>query len=654
MEYSWLETGPESSDDDKEKKDEKRRALGALTSRSSVEKEKEDNSTPAPKKRGLEDFFKHEDKAEKKKPLKLFELKKDTDSKEEKSEEGPKKAEKPSESQKDEDSEKTSSSELKEAAVEALREQLPINIARLEAELAATPEDTPEHEATETALAAERQLQQKAEDPSIEALPEIDAEFDRRIDELVEAQIAAQGLDAELSSEDIEDPLEATTTDTTNPPFLPIRPTRSDPARLAASPAPKPSISPSAASPVLTGAVSSPGAPSLTAAPSRAASRTSFSGGIGARPPETASSPLNIAVERKIEAEREKPKRASAFLTGTVVGYAIGHRGGRKRAEALFRPRVSRLEKEAGRVKKHLKAREDELQSVVRRQHEQHQVPQEEPSAEGVFVSTAFTPEKRAQTTHPKPAAEVLKHTVETAKTGPEASQERLEKGQPEARPLPLPKAEAEVVNIFERENDKDEKTGGQAEKLQITQHEIRQIEQLSTPELLHRAEMLYISGVNVKELYNTNQIDRSGLVKIIQESMRGRDIKAVFEKVELGRERQRERAREFRHDDTALAAAASSSQSAKPVIPPIAQPLGHTVIQDVKIHSVAAQHPPLNLPNTPDSNDLQPLQQSSAPASPARAEKVAESAVKIPAEFKLAAVAAVAIAVLIAWVILG
>ena len=134
---------------------------------------------------------------------------------------------------------------------------------------------------------------------------------------------------------------------------------------------------------------------------------------------------------------------------------------------------------------------------------------------------------------------------------------------------------------------------------------------------------------------------------------MRGRDIEAMFEKVELGRERQRERAREFRHDDTALAAA-SSAQPTKPVVSPIAQPLGHTIIQDIKSHDSAPLHAPLHLPNTPDTHNLQPLQQDGTQASSTHTEKTPENIPKIPLEFKLAATAAVAIAALIAWAILG
>ncbi|MFO0970995.1 MAG: hypothetical protein U0520_01440 [Candidatus Saccharimonadales bacterium] len=653
MEYSWLETGPESSDDDKEKKDEKRRALGALTSRSSVEKEREEKekekkASEKPKKEGFEGFFRDKsEKKEEKKPFKLFGTKLEDTPKNK----GDAQAENTTE---DAAPEKLKDKALKTAATEALREQLPINIAKLEAERALAAPNTPEYEAAEAALVVEKRLQEKVEDPSIDVEPEIDAEFDRRIAELVDAQKSeiAEDSEPEASDETTDPDLFEAEAPVTLPPLPPVTPSASrvTPATRSRTTPPRgPELADEApteptTTPVTVPDLDGPGSAAPEARDTAGFGSTSGSGASGTT--ETRPTPPAYAPEKRDTNERQ-PRRASTFAAGGIIGYAIGRHGGRKRTEARLKPVVEKLEGEVEKTKRRLQVREDELKAVVREQREQPRVTVER-------TQVAIQPEERlVSPVHPKPVAEVLRHTVAPSEVQAEAQPELAKATQPEALSLPLQKAETEVVNIFDMDGDKSEKADSGSGNTQITQHEIRQIEQLSTPELLHRAEMLYISGVNVKELYNTNQIDRGGLVKIIQESMRGRDIKAVFEKVELGRERQRERAREFRHDDTALAAA-SSSQSAKPVIPPIAQPLGHTVIQDVKTHNVATQHPPLNLPNTPDSSDLQPLQQSSPQASPTRAEKVAESAVKIPAEFKLAAVAAVAIAVLIAWVILS
>lgn len=73
---------------------------------------------------------------------------------------------------------------------------------------------------------------------------------------------------------------------------------------------------------------------------------------------------------------------------------------------------------------------------------------------------------------------------------------------------------------------------------------------QLTTPELLQIATKLSIEGQSVRAMYENNQIDYRGLHAIIKEALRGGNIKAVFEKYELGEEARRGRKIEMRHDD--------------------------------------------------------------------------------------------------------
>lgn len=130
-----------------------------------------------------------------------------------------------------------------------------------------------------------------------------------------------------------------------------------------------------------------------------------------------------------------------------------------------------------------------------------------------------------------------------------------------------------------------------------------RKVEQLSTPELLDAASSLFISGVSVRELYNTNQIDRQGLIKLVHEGMRGSDLGELYESLKLGRERQRERAREFRHDDPGFTP--THTPSPKPVI----QPIGQTIMQDV--YAVKKLYPPLHIP---DSEVPEPIKKDTPP----------------------------------------
>lgn len=119
----------------------------------------------------------------------------------------------------------------------------------------------------------------------------------------------------------------------------------------------------------------------------------------------------------------------------------------------------------------------------------------------------------------------------------------------------------------------------------------IKRPEQMQTPDLLRVASTLYIDGVSVKELYETNRIDRRGLIRLIQVSLKGGELKDAFEQVELGRERQVERAREFRHDDNHSGLPMADQSLARATLP---QPQSLVVTAD--------------LPNSPDSASLQPL----------------------------------------------
>lgn len=125
-------------------------------------------------------------------------------------------------------------------------------------------------------------------------------------------------------------------------------------------------------------------------------------------------------------------------------------------------------------------------------------------------------------------------------------------------------------------------------------EHALHAIEQRPTLQLLKDAEGLFINGVSVRQLYESNRIDRAGLIHILKESLQGNSAAKAFENVELGRERQRERAKEFRHDDPVFTPTAAPTQITAPAQPII--PLGQ-----------------LNIPSQPDADQLQPLTSSSA-----------------------------------------
>lgn len=633
---SGHEFGAESYKDDKDKrtdkKDKKQEAkkLGALTSISFEKsgtnaKDKEVKQTPASERtepKGLDALFSKKDQpaAEAEPEIAATEHEESGET--------------------DEPAMEASHETIDEVKRLALIEELDESIANLEAEVEATAADTPEHIEAVTALEVEAKLRAKAENPDIETDEETTREFDRR---LAEIEVTLPEAEEVETIPELQHPLRrpaeniAPITEATEEPQAPTTPAPSSSSKIpvtqsptVSTPPPFPTRTATAPLPPLPRSAipGAPANPELVPPPTKAAEKTKTY-------PQTETTTTT----------KERSSRARAAVGAGVLGYMIGRRGGRKRAEAKLQPRIDELEQAAEKTKRNVRTHEQQLRSAVRElvsppSAPERAVPPVDRPAPKKDMDLPVLPTPELPTSSTKQPEEVAAPTLKTPETT--SSQPSFE-----ATPLPLQTVEAttDVVDIFDRRQEKPEEKNKQA---QITNHEIRQVEQLSTPEILHRADMLYISGMSVKDLYNADRIDRQGLITIVQESMRGHDIKAAFEKVELGAERQRERAREFRHDDTALAAASTTPATSS--VPPIAKPLGHTIVQDIKVHST---HTPLNLPNTPDSDKLEPLATTSAKTNEVE-HQPSDAQHRRPAEFKFAAIAAIAIAALIIWAILG
>lgn len=83
-----------------------------------------------------------------------------------------------------------------------------------------------------------------------------------------------------------------------------------------------------------------------------------------------------------------------------------------------------------------------------------------------------------------------------------------------------------------------------------LTKETVRTLEQSPTQELLDVAKNIEVNGTSLRKLYETNQIDRRGLIEILKAVLKGGDAKKVFMEVKLGREAQLGRKIEMRHDD--------------------------------------------------------------------------------------------------------
>lgn len=417
---------------------------------------------------------------------------------------------------------------------QVLREHLSEEKENLKAQAAELPAESPEKAQAEHALDLVEGVDQKLDNPEQEFDPAVEAEYQRRLAEINNDEAADS--EPETTPEPQENVLQIEHGESETEQDPATDDTASASASASGTNPPPPPNSPP---------------PGGTTGPEeepanwqrRPSTRSSFTVGGGTANARPAASETTIADPPETQVQPERSNKAGAFLLGGIFGYVTGRRGGRKRAEAELRPKLAKLDQEVEKSKQLLQKREADLKrAAAEKQREQFlkKAAERRETNEGS--------QKRA------PIREILKQTVETA-PGIQRAPEKLP-------PVPIA--------------------------------EVKRTEQLSTPELLKRASELFISGTSVRQLYETNQIDRPGLIEIVQTALRGGNIKDAFEKVELGLERQRERAREFRHDPAA--GSSTTAQTSDPLPEPLAPVL-----------------PPM--PNLPDTTSLQPVGSTPAPA---------------------------------------
>lgn len=418
--------------------------------------------------------------------------------------------------------------------------------------------------------------------------PVVEAEFQRLKDEAL-TKLSEQEGDEELAPDNVEaDSVQPISLSELSPETP--KQTIAKPSLSKATPTPSPALS----SPAVPSASSSQPSSPLSGGTNVSGSGGSSSGGNGnfSPPVGTAENTAGSRSEDQ-EKQKERSKRSQAFVAGGVLGYMVGRRGGRKRTEAKLNPKIEELETEVAAAKKNLSEKEQKLQRIVAASFRNPDAPptaqRTNPESESTTIHAETTPEK----TPPKPVREVLRRAVE----------------------VPMYLQNSEI-------NEKTEtQLAPQTNKQEVIQAKVQRLETLSTPEILAEAQHFFAGGTNVRRLYETNQIDRKGLIYLVKEGYRGKDLRKAFEKVELGRERQRERAREFRHDDpsfstsipddqqtsSTLAAAAtlpnqpdqSSVQPIAPILPPL-NAAEENIIQKPQSSPVKNNTPSLNRFTTP------------------------------------------------------
>ncbi len=428
-----------------------------------------------------------------------------------------------------------------------------------------------------------KRLNQKATDPTTEADPKIDEEFERR-----KAEITAEDLEDIQFTPDETIEANETSTEDEEVPEQPVT------IRSSVINAPSSTEVPTEADDI----TSSPVTPVTPPSPASPPPYIPFGAGARSTPstPESISSPTTSTrtVERTTSPEIDSRRNNNEFLIGGVLGYMVGRRGGRKRTERRLQPEINKLTSEVETTKLHLAGREAELRKIASEKIREYESSKRE----------------AAPSTTRKPVHEILRQTI----TAPE--------------------------NVTISSHQAAEQKPKQPEVTSVPETTIKKIEQYSTPELLQAAESMFVSGISVRSLYESNRIDRVGLVRVVQEGLRGNNITDVFEKVELGRERQRERAREFRHDD--------------PGFVTNAQTLGTSDSSSIQTTRPSA---PLAVPNNPDPDSLTPLISNAAPLNIPKSDEPAKSDSPKPdtklSTTSVAAIFALGLGLLFVWLLL-
>lgn len=477
-------------------------------------------------------------------------------------------------------------------------------------------------------------------DPDIEVDPAIDEEYDRRMEAISEEDLVAfeqQKEESDVNETNEENPLFSEDASLVRPTLPTARRMAGRYAKEPAAPTAPNSISSApyakkaqSADTVLPIEASQP-TTNESIPQTSAEDYSSPDSGVGGDryvPPTTSANYLEQYTKEppkpteQLRRPEQRP-RSGPVAAGALIGYAIGRRSGAKRTDQKLKPKIESLQKEAqnaqqevAKTQRHYQARQAGLKSAVAARHQEVSPvttgvnPPTAPVAETrVHQQSAMTEEQatvkiqRQQQQPEHQAPQIIEtqqqpdyrvpQTIETRRqpesyprVNYEASvplQYNQEKIRKSASALPLHEAPRQTFEDRQNLEKIAESTPKQAH--QQTEHSEsgttekvspKKFEQMNTQEIIQMAESIHIGGVSIRRLYETNQIDRSGLIKIVKESMRGGDIKTVFENVKLGQERQRERVHEFQHGDgaftsTSSSAAADAQQTPQTVLP--AQP---------------------------------------------------------------------------------
>ena len=221
------------------------------------------------------------------------------------------------------------------------------------------------------------------------------------------------------------------------------------------------------------------------------------------------------------EASNENPDGAvGGLFAGTVFGNFLGRRSGRKQAERRFRPFQRKEEREIREIKSEVTAQETQIRDLATKQYAER------------------------MTERPEKVPETVQKTFETPR--------------PITQEAPTPALRVEAVpnqTTIERPAPRPI----QPEVLPSLSHGP---ETLSDPETLLWAEKIIIDGASVRSVYEAKRISENGLKHVVNEYLRGGNVRKVLAQEMLEKELSYERDPILRDHFAGISISGSASSS--------------------------------------------------------------------------------------------
>ena len=227
---------------------------------------------------------------------------------------------------------------------------------------------------------------------------------------------------------------------------------------------------------------------------------------------------------------QRRPVLNNGLLLGGVLGYALGRHHGRRKAERSFKPEQLHLKKEVDALQQKIIAHEQHIRSLAAQKVIAEQAVGRSISSE----TTAVMPMATARALHEKASAPVSAAVVPELNPSVSASIAAHEKethpmlvGRPEGQRVPREAAEA--VKPARRPSPERPAVPvaprGAESRPKL---ELKDVAQLTQSELQAVAETIPVKGQSLRKIYETGQIDKDGLRRIVTEYVRSGRIERL------------------------------------------------------------------------------------------------------------------------------